>query len=365
MGRLVGIALVSLCALAGAEAHACLWDRDTLEMERRTFPAVADLIAGRFLRHSDALYEWRIEDRQERLAEAPDDLPAMDDLAVALDKLERHGEAIAVMQGALLLDPDRYETHANLGTFFVHAGELEEGLVHIERALEINPDAHFGRERYQLWLVEYAMQADRPLPLAGLEDHEVYPGVTRGFTQWVLERDDADDPMAVTSAIAGITGMMRFGNHRSPILLEALGDLMLAKKPGGISLQLAAQAYLSAAESVEDRAAADGYRALAEQALDMQAGVDLPMVEYDLHWERADGAARAAQIQRDELLWIADPSVDPEAAFHAKYLVQPKPDTAVASAGSQPTPIDWSWLYWIPAAGAVLVVVLGRSHALS
>lgn len=365
MGRLVGIALVSLCALAGAEAHASVWDRDTVQMERQAFPEVADLITGKFVRHSDALYEWRVEDREAWLAEAPDDLEAMDDLAVALDKLERRAEAIAVMQDALLVDPDRYETHANLGTFLVHAGELEEGLVHIERALEIDPDAHFGRERYQLWLVQYAMQAGEELPLAPRLE-EVFPAANRGFTQWVLAHDDADDPMAVLAAIEGITGMMRFEDHRSPMLLEALGDLMLARKPGGFSLELASQAYLAASESTDDPKAAKRYRELAEYTLGYQPGVDLPMVEYDLHWERADGSARASQIQRDELVWIADPAVDPEAAFHAKYLVQPKAETAVASAGlGEPTPVDWSWLYWIPAAGAVLVVVLGRSHALS
>ena len=365
MGRLVGIALVSLCALAGADAHACLWDRDTIEMERQTFPEVADLITGKFPRHSDALYEWRIEDREARLAEDPDDLEAMDDLAVALDKLERHGEAIAVMQDALLIDPGRYETHANLGTFFVHAGELEPGLAHIERALEINPDAHFGRERYQLWLVQYAMQAGGRLPLAA-EDDYLFPAAERGFTRFVLDRDDTEDPMAVLSAVEGVTGMMRFGNHRSVVLLEALGDLMLAGKPGGFSVQLASQAYLAASESTDDPAAAERYRELAENVLEGQPGVDLPMVEYDLHWESADGSARASQIQRDELMWIADPTVDPEVAFTAKYLAEPKPETAVAAAGlGGPTPVDWSWLYWIPAAGAVLVVVLGRSHAQS
>jgi len=365
MGRLVGIAVVSLCALAGGEAHACLWDRDTIEMERRTFPTVAELITGKFPRHSDALYEWRIEDRQARLAEDPDDLAAMDDLAVAFDKLERHDDAIAVMQDALVLDPERYETHANLGTFFVHAGELEQGLAHIERALEIDPDAHFGRERYQLWLVQYAMQAGDGLPLDS-NTETLYPAVTRGFTRWVLDHDDADDPMAVLAAVEGVTGMMRFGDHRSPLLLEALGDLMLARKPGGFSVQLASQAYLAASESTDNPQAAKRYRELAEGALMGQPGVDLPMVEYDLHWERADGSARASQIQRDELMWIADPAVDPEAAFTAKYLARPKPKTAVASSGlGDPKPEDWSWLYWIPAAGAVLVVVLGRSHALS
>ena len=64
--------------------------------------------------------------------------------------------------------PGRYETAANLGTFYFHAGKLAEGLPHIDRALAINPDAHFGRERVQKRLVEYVVARNKAgaLPLA-------------------------------------------------------------------------------------------------------------------------------------------------------------------------------------------------------
>ena len=32
-------------------ASACLWDYDTLLMERRRFPIVVEMISGKFLRH--------------------------------------------------------------------------------------------------------------------------------------------------------------------------------------------------------------------------------------------------------------------------------------------------------------------------
>ena len=55
------------------------------------------------------------------------------------------------------IKPGMYETNANLGTFHILAGDFELGLPLIDKALSIKPNAHFGRERYQKWLVEYAM----------------------------------------------------------------------------------------------------------------------------------------------------------------------------------------------------------------
>ncbi len=37
---------------------ACLWDTDTLQMERQRFPDALELITGKFLRHSREFYDW-------------------------------------------------------------------------------------------------------------------------------------------------------------------------------------------------------------------------------------------------------------------------------------------------------------------
>ena len=61
----------------------------------------------------------------------------------------RHDEGITVIREKADRLPDfgRYETHANLGSFLVHSGRLEEGVAELQKAIEINPDAHFGREK--------------------------------------------------------------------------------------------------------------------------------------------------------------------------------------------------------------------------
>ena len=213
---------------------ACLWDTDTLAMERQKFPEALELITGQFLRHSPEFYRWRVEDRQKRIATEPDRIELYDDLAVAYDKLGEHEKAIETILAKEKLKPGLYETYANLGTFYIHNGQLEEGLKHIDKAIEINPDAHFGREKYQRMLVEYVLtkrsRGVAGLPLADSSTGDFVNYVDFAGFIWSKRREKKDsstetdyDPQA---AIKGVLGMMKFGKHDSPILLEALGDLL-------------------------------------------------------------------------------------------------------------------------------------------
>src|SRR5262245_40296206 len=134
--------------LAPAAASACLWDYDTLKMERARFPSALELITGKFLRHSPEFYQWRIEDRQRKLRADPGTAALIDDLAVAYDKTGRPDLAITTILPSYKKDPKRYKTLANLATFYVHAGRLEECVTFVDRALAVEPNAHFGQEKY-------------------------------------------------------------------------------------------------------------------------------------------------------------------------------------------------------------------------
>ena len=127
----------------------------------------------------------------------------------ALDKTGRHAEAIETILRKEALQPGLYETYANLGTFHIHAGRWEEGLNHIRKAIEINPDAHFGREIYQQKLVEYLIDKrgeDKQISLPVQQTKRAFS--RRGFAKF-LAPDQAKpvDP----KALKGILGMMRFG----------------------------------------------------------------------------------------------------------------------------------------------------------
>ena len=281
MFRLPCCLVAAVCCCWAPASLACLWDMDTLVMEREHFPSTLELITGKFLRHSPEYYQWRVEDRVARI-EAGEDSPEMyNDLAVAYDKLGQQDKAIETILAKDQLHPGLYETYANLGTFYIHGGQFEKGIEQIDRAIEINPDAHFGREIYQRLLVEYLLSKRQDekivLPLAS-DDLRGYSSV--GFAEFLrekgmLEVHEEQTKAQLAKAIKGILGMMRFGSHDSPILLEALGDLLLAQGNADNSGLLAARAYLKASYEAKDTSAADAYRQMAKQSLAMREGDEL------------------------------------------------------------------------------------------
>ncbi|MCR9209864.1 MAG: hypothetical protein NXI28_16660 [bacterium] len=306
------------------QLSACLWDYDTLAMERKLFPGAHELIAGNFVRHSDAYYKWRIADRMAK----PSDqlLPSdMDDVAVAHDKLGNHDKAIETILEKMERWPDqgRYESEANLGTFYIHAGQLEEGLEHIRSAIAINPDAHFGREVYQQFLVEYLIEKRSESPQLPLST-SVGEGQI-GFTAFVLEsRKPVEDKRLeeIQAAANGVLGMMRFGTADSPVLLEVLGDLLLADFSNDDAKMLATRAYLRASMKVDDPEATVAYRDKAKATISMQKDVELEQLEEQLFQEIEKGDSLFLRISADEAAWIAA-DMDVDAEFQEKYFEAP------------------------------------------
>jgi tetratricopeptide (TPR) repeat protein len=322
MQRLVLFVAASIGA--SAVSSACLWDYDTLAMERQRFPDAQELIAGHFVRHSAAYYEWRIADRSAKPIESrtPQDF---DDIAVAYDKLGQHRQAIDTILAKMDRWPNEgiYESEANLGTFYIHSGRFKKGLQHVRRAIEINPEAHFGREVYQQLLVEYVIQQHATGQELPLNDEEAFG--TTGFAKFVIAKQqpaDSDQDEEIEAAVRGVMGMMRFGQHDSPILLEALGDLLLFEGNRKNSRMLAARAYLKASYEVGDPAVASAYREKSTQTLKMQLGRELSEIEGDLKNEIEQGEQLIRRISEDEQQWIAaDRNLDE--LFAAKYYEAP------------------------------------------
>jgi tetratricopeptide (TPR) repeat protein len=336
--------MLSICfvGLLVRTADACLWDTDTLEQERSRFPSVLELVTGKFLRHTPEFYEWRIRDRLRRLKEQPNKAWLADDLAVAYDKTEQHDQAIAVMLDVEKKTPGRYETAANLGTFYIHSGRLEEGLKQIERAIKINPHAHFGREIYQKLLVEYQLECRKggqlPVPLSMAPAEKG----ARGFALYVWRRKYREKSWPgsmnfettknfnaeMDRALTGVLGMMRFGHHDSPLLLEALGDLLSAGEAEQDANWLAARTYLKASEGVKTETARTAFRTLAIDCLQSQspgtaAQDKLNSVEQQLKQELKDADTWYGQVRDDELTWI-EQGKNLDIQFAQKYYTEPQ-----------------------------------------
>ncbi|MEC8653324.1 MAG: hypothetical protein VYA51_04605 [Planctomycetota bacterium] len=238
--------LLAVVLGVGAAMTPCLWDSDTLDTELRGLPDALDLVAGRWHRHSDAYYA----DRVARLANKdPLSFAECDDLAVAYEHGRDRSMAVAVMAkkaAMLAATPNKehqYRYHANLGTFYAHEGKFDDALRELRAAIAVNPEAHFGREVFQVELIEYVAAARKDPELwkrfsflrhAGYKlraflaaDGLRYaPSSTRNWDEdWRGTRELDWD-----KAYKAVAGMLRFGGLEGPELYRALAELFLVKR---------------------------------------------------------------------------------------------------------------------------------------
>ena len=347
---------ITVVLLTISTAVACLWDSDTLAQERAKFPSALELIAGKFPRHSPAFYQWRIEDRQAKLESGDDQASYYDDIAVAHDKLRQDDQAIEWMhkKAAKFNDnvDNRYKTAANLGTFYLHSRQLDKGIEQLELAIQINPNAHFGRERYQLYLAKYIKLrfanghlSDGQLILPLRYDHNHDSQVSdlesdssqdtqqdhphkqvRHFGAAVAYFNDGTfrqiDEKQTADAVTGILGMMRFGHYDSPVLLECLGDLLseTSSVNQNSAYTIAARAYMRAADLLpqEDEVSRDKYHELVNRVMHFKENQNQKDIRQFLELELAEANEYYRQIVADEELWISQ-NADVEVLFQAKY----------------------------------------------
>lgn len=311
------------------ESRACIWDSDTLAMEQARFPGILDVMGGNFPRHSQEFYAWRIEHSRALMVKDPRNPALYDDLAVALHKSGRHLEAIQVMMDSLAITPNRYETLSNLGTFMIYAGDLPASRRWLQKALAINPDAHFGREKYQLWLVEHLMLRSDPASLPEImEGLPAYKSdkVRENYAEFIMFRQgDSSGWMeedARGAALRGVLGMMLFADYRNPALLEALGDILEQGNPLKNAVHIADQAYAFARDLYGEKAATERLNKKIKEAnsnYSSKEAPDLKKLKQAMSGAQAAGEALARRVREDELKWIAS-GQDAGREFEKKYL---------------------------------------------
>lgn len=340
-----GFVLLMAISMTKFLSFACGWDWDTLQMEKRDFPTVHELIVGKFLRHSNSFYKWRIADRVQKLKTYPDSLALYNDLAWAHDKLGDHQRAIQLMLIKDSLKSGIYETHANLGTSYIHAGQLEKGLTHIKKAIEINPEAHFGREVYQQYVVEYVLE--RRDSASKTISFPLSIGTQPDFYTFLKERHFKDAIAAgsnknteIAKAIKGISGMMKFGNYDSPVLLECLGDLLYAHKHGQLrgAGHLASRAYMKAGLAMPNDSLKAIYFDKAKQSVEKKYAdrgsiveenypvISMKKLEQTLKLEILAANSWFDDIKLNEQNWI-ESGVNVDSMFALTYYEEPEQKT--------------------------------------
>lgn len=247
----IAASLVLTQLLAVVPAFACIWDRDTLSAEAIGLPEVVDVIVGRFDRPPAKYYEMRLETVTARLLREPDNWVLYDDAGAAADRLHRGDEAIGWMERKRVSlkrvgtdDANHrehtYRYHANVGTFHAHrwlrAGarrdrldDLKLARQHIAEAIRLNPQAHFGRERYQLMAIEWLLESPdakkdaRAASLFWVARDRLGPVVVGRAGANLLGTAGYDD------AVRGLTGLIVLGDAWQSVdihlaLAQALND---------------------------------------------------------------------------------------------------------------------------------------------
>ena len=211
---------------------ACLWDRDTIAMEAQGRLEVVETMIGWFDRFPPDYYQMRLDRVMREISTTPERLDLYDDVAVSCDRLGRHDEAVSWMEKknarilplpAAQTTDHRYRMHANLGVFRTHQWiktpernthdeKLKLAIEEVKTALEINPNAHFGRERAHLALLEWWQ--------AGLYKHAERRQPI--YTPFELLRSVFDDfPNTVhtsnSNLVKGFCGLIQMGSAQDSL----------------------------------------------------------------------------------------------------------------------------------------------------
>ena len=255
---LLGLAIVVATA---RHSDACLWDYDTLKEESLGQADVAAVVTGDLKKHSSAFYEAKSTYTRAIIdkGDAPKD--RYDDLAVALAKSGTLDDAIKVLDDKEKLFPGEYTTQANLGTFFAMKGDIKLALHYLKKAIAINPDAHFGREKYQIQLLGYLEKLAGDATLASKENFLGIDAGKDGFagnTSVIINmsgRGAKQGRKAPSQPVAAIVGLMQFGDGQdSPHLWWALAWALIEQG----NAQLALRALRRAEVLGHARAGEDG-----------------------------------------------------------------------------------------------------------
>ncbi len=225
---------LALCLLTAAVAaqptvsHACGWSWETYAAEGKHLPCVHDVLTGHFATHTDEYHDTLVEATDWALAWAPGWTAALDAKGLALMHRGKLELAKVVMQRRLAIAPDAYASHSNLGTLYTFTGDFPQALEHIDRAMKIEPKAHFGRELYHRELVELLAERranpnaahDRNFLGFGMTVDDQMQGSDEQFVKLGIREDVFD---ALTSMVAV------YGAEQLAEMYLTFGNVLAAK----------------------------------------------------------------------------------------------------------------------------------------
>ncbi|HEY1173279.1 MAG TPA: tetratricopeptide repeat protein [Verrucomicrobiae bacterium] len=217
--------LVAVCFVV--TAHACIWDGDTLADDIKKSPKLADAILNPRPPQVDrakltARLNELLGDRKEN------DPEWWNNVAGTYLRLGQEEEAVKLLEPVVSRFENNYGIHANLGTAYHLLGRYAEAEKHIARDLELNPDAHFGLEKYHLALLQYLTKSkdyqarhvyvdEFTAPLFDIPDINQPQPYALSYV-----RDTNQSPVQLTAALQVIKGNSRADQEAKARLLLKL-----------------------------------------------------------------------------------------------------------------------------------------------
>ena len=231
-GKRMGAVLPLICL--PIFAFPCGWDNDTLSAESKGLPKLLDAIVGRVPIYPKEYYNFRISRSVQIVAKEPYNLNELDNLTVAYDKLGNSKLAFFysdLKRQALIKHPDKeheYRYYANRGTIEAHAwlrGKdhankhlLDRSIANLKKCIEINPDAHFGREIVQVKLIEIIRDAiTTPYPITKKSWLNYAEPPDSHLAEW----DKFVTKIGASKVQQGLIGIMTLGGDQIPLISSA------------------------------------------------------------------------------------------------------------------------------------------------
>jgi tetratricopeptide (TPR) repeat protein len=182
---------ILLLVFVAFSASACMWDAESLSREKSRSHDLARTIMGETSTLEDTN---RLRARIKELESDRHETDPMwwNNLAGAHLRLNEPQVAVILLESVIGKFPDDYGIHANLGTAYHLLGRYQDAEKEIARDLEINPDAHFGLEKYHLALLQYLIRDQKYKSRHVFVDEFTVPFLINEGSQWGFEPSEAE-----------------------------------------------------------------------------------------------------------------------------------------------------------------------------
>lgn len=216
-------------------AHACGWHYETIRAEAKSLPCTQNVSLNAYPRYTDNQLKQKRKVASLMSLLLPTSLLALDEITVTSILLKDLPQAQCALKQRQIYAPNAYETLANLGTYYTFSGELDLAQQSVQKIVDQNPKAHFGREQDHLLLIQYLKKNQEKKTF----DLDLYGRSFKHHLRSLWPKQPKTKKELLHQEAALVSMISIYGAENNPYLYATLG--MTLKQKG--SFLLAASAF--------------------------------------------------------------------------------------------------------------------------